>query len=328
MSVSARPENCVQEFSACFGGKGGALSNVLDIEPLRVIAKRASAKVGDDALAERFARIALERLLRDPRSLRPATPAELRKAPSWARAAIERGEELSVYHRNAALAARLNTVARRLADTRAVATADQAARPDAIADIAAARRFLAKFDRVNFDTAAHKALAFSRVLDTWRNNDDARPVCDAQSLVLLTGRIWHRVTSVAELRSVGLELRNCLARTTSNSAYGSQLARGQAQFWVLRDLEGVGLMVAMAPAPRANHFQEVKGPANARIRADHPDLVQLGIAIGVRPPPPEPPPLPPGISAAVLAARSPCRCTLCNPLHLRPPRLRRSSAAP
>lgn len=306
------------------------MSNILDIEPLRRIAKRASANIGDAALAERFAQLALTKLLRDARCVRPATDAEIARAPAWAKAAIERGEEICVYRPNPALAARLNSVARRLADTRAVAAANLSERPDSAADILAAGRFLDKFDRTDFNTAARKALTFSRVREAWRLNDEARRICDAQSLVLLSGRIWHRVTSVVELRKVGQEFRNCLARTTSGGAYGHQLARGQAQFWVLRDLAGAGLMVAMAPAPLATHFQEVKGPGNARIRADDPDLMQLGIAIGVRPPPPapEPPPRPPGISAAVLAARSPCRCTLCNPGLGRALRLRRSGATP
>ncbi len=305
------------------------MSNVLDIEPLRAIARRASAKIGDPNLAERYTRIAVDQMVRDPRCFRPATSTELARAPAWVQTAIERGEEISVYRRNGALAARLNIVARRLADTRAVATADWTARPESGPDILAARLFLAKFDRVNFDTAARKALTYSRVLAAWRDTDDAKPSCDPQSLVLLGGYVWHRLISVVELRRVGAEFRNCLARTTSKGGYGAYLKRGQAQFWVLRDLQGAGLMVAMAPAPLATHFQEVKGPVNARIRADHPALVQLGIAIGVRPTPPEPPPRPPsGISPAVLEARSPCRCMLCNPAHMRPLRLRRGGAAP
>ena len=64
------------------------------------------------------------------------------------------------------------------------------------------------------------------------------------------------------------------------------LARGTAQFWVLRDLEGVGHMVACAPAPMALRFSEVKGPRNTPVSFEHPDLVQLGIALGVRPSPP------------------------------------------
>ncbi|MBL8546720.1 MAG: hypothetical protein JNL81_09650 [Hyphomonadaceae bacterium] len=308
------------------------MSNVIDLEPLRVTVRRAAAKIGNAELAERFTRIATDYMIRDGRCFRPATPAELERAPSWARNAVARGEPVSVYKRSSALTARLNVVARRLADTRAVAAADWTKRTEAGPDILAAGLFLKKFDRVNFDTAARKALAFSRVLSSWRETDDASPSCDAQSLVLLSGQIWHRITSVAELRRIGGEFKNCLARTTSTGGYGASLKRGKAQFWVLRDLAGAGLIVAMAPAPLATFFQEVKGPSNARVRADAPALVQLGIALGVNPPPPEPPkpPRPPvmtipiGILPAVLEARQPCRCSLCDPQL----RLRLSRATP
>lgn len=308
------------------------MSNILDIEPLRIIAARASAKIGDADLAKRYTRIALARMIEHPSALRPATKDDLEHAPAWAIQAFESGAELSVYRRNAALAARINIVAQRIADTRTVAASDLLQRPDGAAIILEARRFLAKFDRVNFDTAARKALIFSRALATWRDNDDARPLCEAQSLVLLSGAIWHRITSLSELRRIGVEFRNCLARATSAGGYGAYLKRGQAQFWVLRNLDGRGLMVVMTQAPLAKRFNEVKGPGNARIAPDHAALIQLGVALGVQPPPPPPPPPPRppsvGISPAVLAARTPCRCRLCDPLYVRAPRLRRSGSAP
>ena len=122
-----------------------------------------------------------------------------------------------------------------------------------------------------------------------------------------------------------------LARTTRDSAYGNQLARGTAQFWVLRDMAGDGLIVAMAPAPLATHFLEVKGPNNVAIRSDNSDLMQLGVLIGVRPRTPEPPPPPSGplsLAATMAALTQPCRCTLCYPLLARPFRLRRNGAGP
>src|SRR5690606_614224 len=128
------------------------------------------------------------------------------------------------------------------------------------------------------------------------------------------------------------EFNNCLARTTRDSAYGSQLKRGAAQFWVLRDMQGKGLIVAMAPAPLATHFLEVKGPNNTPVRADDADLLQLGTLIGVRPRAPEPPPRPPtpsaSLAASIMALAQPCHCTLCAPGLTRPSRLRRSGATP
>lgn len=305
--------------------------NVIDINPLRALAKRASERISDQSVAPRFEKIALDRLLKDPRNFRPARTSDIDKAPDWAKEAHARGEELSVYRPNGALAARLHTVARRIADALFVSQTPESKRPDDAKTITEAREFIAKFGRVNFDTAARKALAFSRVLARWQEEDDAKRVCDSQTLVLLGGLIWRRISSVAELRRVGQEFRNCLARTTRGSAYGSQLAQGRAQFWVLRDVWGKGRIVAMAPAPQATHFLEVKGPNNRPVPSDDDALVQLGLMLGVRPRAPEPPPAPSGpasLAATLAALAQPCRCTLCNPLSSRAFRLRRSGAAP
>lgn len=302
------------------------MPNVIDIGPLRALAKRASDRIGDETIAKRFERITVDRLLRDQRAFRPATEADLARAPDWARQAAARGEEVSVCRRNGALAARVHTVARRVADARRVANTDEAQRPESAAIILAAREFLAKFGRINFDAAARKSLAFSHALAQWREEDDLRKVCEPQALVLLGGFVWHRVTSVSELRKLGREFRNCLARSTTTSAYGGPLVAGRAQFWVLRDLSGAGLIVAMAPAPSATQFVEVKGPNNAPVRADNPQLMQLGIALGVRPLTPEPPSTPPSARALALDAQGPCRCSLCDPLFWQ--RLRRTRAAP
>ncbi len=307
------------------------MPNVIDINPLRALAKRASERIRDQAIAKRFERIAADHLLKDPRNFRPAKKADIEKAPAWAKAAAEAGAELSVWKSNSALAARLHTTARAVADALRVAKTNVARRPDSASTIVAAQKFFAHFNRVNFDTAASKSLAFASTLAAWRESDEQIAVGPAQSLVILGGRIWHRITSVAELRRVGVEFGNCLARTTSAGSYGSQLANGQAQFWVLRDYKGRGLIVAMAGA-RPSSWREVKGPGNALVRYDNSDLTQLGIALGI-PAPPQPPPPPAAsrlaraaISAAVLAVQQPCRCSLCDPLFAQ--RLRRPGATP
>ncbi len=306
--------------------------NVIDVNPLRALAKRASERIGDQVTARRFEKIAFDRLLRDARNFRPARKNDIDNAPAWAREAHARGEELSVYRSNGALAARIHTVARRVAEALTVSQTPPAQRPNDAAAIAEAAEFIAKFSRMNFDSAARKALTFARVHECWKLQDDAMRVCDAQSLVLLGGRVWHRITSIAELREVGSEFHNCLARTTRDSAYGSNLKRGAAQFWVLRDMQGKGLIVAMAQAPLATSFIEVKGPNNTPVRFDNTDLLQLGTLIGIRPRAPEPPPRPPtpsaSLAASIMALAQPCRCTLCSPPLTRPSRLRRSGATP
>lgn len=291
------------------------MANVLDIDPLRALAQRASARIADKAIATRYERLAINQLLTDVRNFRPANPEDLKDAPAWAREAYGRGEEISVFKTNRALAARLHSVARRLADTCRVAAAEEAKHPGDEGRIKDAREFLAKFGRANFDTAAKKSLHFSRLLTVWEDDADATLVCQPRTLVLLNGRSWDRVTSVKDLRALGREFVNCLSRTKRTGGYGAMLVQGAAQFWVLRDVGGKGLVVAMAPAPSATHFMEVKGPRNAPVRLDDADLVQLGLVIGIRPsPPPPPPPFPPaGALVAVRATREPCLCNLCQP---------------
>jgi hypothetical protein len=312
------------------------LPNVLDIDPVRALARRAAARITDEAIAKRYEKLAIDRVLKDPRNFRPVRASELAGAPGWAREAHARGEIVSIYRANKGVCARLHTVGRRLADACTVACTDLRTQPDDRAAIEAARRFLATFKRADFETAARKALAFSRLLESWRTDLDVEAVCPAQTIVLLRGRAWHRITSLVELRKVGREFHNCLSRATRAGSYGGMLVAGCAQFWVLRDLEGKGLIVAMAPAPQATQFTEVKGPGNAHVRADNPDLVELGIAIGVTPPPPSPPPtagarfgeIPPGIVDLLAQLQQPCRCNLCAPRFAPRPRLRQRSAAP
>jgi hypothetical protein len=314
------------------------LPNVLDIDPVRALARRAGARIIDETIAKRYEKLAIDRVLKDPRNFRPIRESELASAPRWAREAHARGEIVSVYKPNRGVCARLHTVGRRLADACTVAFTEPNTQPDDHAAIEAARKFLAKFTRTDFETAARKALDFSRLLAGWEGNLDAKDVCPAQTIVLLRGRVWRRITSVVELRKVGREFHNCLARTTRTGSYGGMLASGRAQFWVLRDLEGKGLIVAMAPAPQATQFSEVKGPGNAYVRADNPDLVELGIAIGVKPPPPPPPPGPPsglrradipgGLMDLLAQLQRPCRCNLCVPRSQPRPRLRQRTSTP
>jgi hypothetical protein len=72
------------------------------------------------------------------------------------------------------------------------------------------------------------------------------------------------------------------------------------------------MIVAMATAPYATRFVEVRGPNNATIYSDHPDLVCLARALGMRPKSPPPPP-PMSGAALALAARQFCQCLRCMP---------------
>jgi hypothetical protein len=302
------------------------MPNVLDAEPLRVFARRASKKIKDPKVAARFERMAFERLLGDERNFRPALPMEIESAPNWVRRAHDRGEALCVFALNRAAASRLHTLARRLAATLEIATANEAKRPRDAATITAAREFLDKLERASYDVIAFKAHNFARVFETWDAERDTDDVCPARAVAATRGRTWLRITSVAQLRSIGREFRNCLARTARSSTYGGGLALGMSQFWVLRDVDGAGLIVALAPAPLATHFIEVRGPLNSMICPDNIDLTKLAAAIGVRPN--TAPPSPPMADAALaLPTGDPaaCRCERCAPRRRTPLRERVST---
>ena len=310
------------------------MPNVLDITPVRALAKRAARKLKDAKIAARFERLAVEDIITNPSNFRAATNTDIQFAPDWARSAFARGDEISVYVPNRSLSARIHAVARRLADTCKVAATNAATRPAQLPRIAAAREFLAKIDRVNFQVAARKAQAFSRLLSSWEDDRDAEPVCGEQTIPATKGRVWLRVTSVARLRMVGREFSNCLARTMRASAYGGMLAQSVAQFWVLREADGTGLVVAMASLTKPYQFMEVKGMRNAPVNRAHVDLARLAHAIGVPPasppPPPPPPPLDGGAAGAARVVRQPCGCMACNPrlAYLARSSLRRRAAAP
>jgi hypothetical protein len=303
------------------------LPNVLDISPINALAARTSRRITNLTVAKRYAKLAADRILRNPRCFRPATEDELSTAPTWVQAALNRGEIISVYRRNAGMATRLYAVARRINDVERLSAMDDVNKPERAATIKEARRFLTKIANANFDDAARKALQLSEILAVWEGAADSTEMCDDQSIVLLSGRIWRRVTSVIALRAVGREFDNCLARTSRSNGYGAMLVGGTAQFWVLRDLNGVGHVVACATAPLATRFIEVKGPRNAHVSYDHPDLLHLGTVLGVRrapprrPAPPRPPlqamrlygEIPAAMREMIEQLQQPCTCSLCQP---------------
>jgi pimeloyl-ACP methyl ester carboxylesterase len=253
------------------------MPNVLDAEPARRAARRAARKIQDEKIATRFEKLAFDRLLADPRNFRLASQDEVDAAPAWARAAAQRGEHLNVcaLSRGAILA--LHGVARQLAQVCALAAMAQAPTPEDGRLIEAAREFLHKIDRVGFDLMARKARMFAG--QHQRLAAAESPLCAPGQVGATQDRIWRRITTLSELRALGRELTNCLARTSETSAYGGRLKDGQAQFWVLRDGRGVALMAAMAPTGDAFDFIEVKGPRNTPVSRTNPDLKCLAKAI-------------------------------------------------
>lgn len=272
------------------------MPNVLDPQPMRGFARRAGLKIEDAAVRRRFERLAFEQLLADPRNFRTATAADLDTAPDWAHRAAARGDVLTVFRLSRSAAARLHFFARQLAATCELAAQHTGKHRQDAAMIIAARWFLTKIERTSFDIATAKARRFARALADLPDERDYEQVCKPAMVSCAFGRCWTRITSVAELRAVGREFRNCLRHVTRDASYALDLQIGAAQFWVLRDSAGKGLIAAMAPAPIATCFVDVRGPGNAPIRADHADLMRLAAAIGVNPEDPPPPPVAPALA--------------------------------
>ncbi len=264
------------------------MCNVLNAKPLRDFAHRAATRIPLQHVAKRFERLVYDQLRRDARNFRPARLVEIETGPAWARTAYAEGQVISTARLNPGVATRMHKIARQLANTCALAIST-AKRPADAAIIAAASAFLERLDRASFDVMALKAAYFSRTLADMLASDDEEMCCEASVVQATCGRYWRRIASVAELRATGREFRNCIARTPREGSYGGMLRHGTAQFWVLRDESGEGRVVAMAPAPFATSFTEVRGPGNAHVNLEHPDLVRLARAIGVRPSSPPPP---------------------------------------
>jgi hypothetical protein len=246
---------------------------------MHAFAQRVAMKINDDRIRARFARMAFERLLGEPSNFRPASAAELDAGPDWPRAARARGDEIFVFTLNRGAAQRLHNMARRIAQTCKLAELDLT-KPGRAAATAEARTFLDKFDRVNFDVASVKSRHFARILAALEDNRDGEALCPPSEIAAEQGRTWRRIVSVAELRAVGCEFRNCLARVGRDSSYTTMFRAQSAQYWVLRDAEGAGSIVAMAALPKPIRFTDVRGPRNAAVASGNPDLAHLAAALG------------------------------------------------
>jgi len=260
--------------------------HIIDVEPLRALAKRAAAKIGDAKVGARFEQFAFARLLSEPSNFRPARADEVAKGAEWAQRAAARGETVLAVARLQSASCKLHVVARRLALACCMAETDASKRPRYAGQIAAARQFLDTIDRASFDVLAQKARRFARQFAGWEDERDKELIWPEQRVNASNRRVWRRVRSLAELRTTGHEFVNCLARLARSSSYARTLLSGVGQFWVLRDEHGKGLILALTFGPPAGGFLEVRGPRNAIIADDDPDLARLSLALsGTFPPP-------------------------------------------
>lgn len=286
------------------------MPNVLDAEPLRAFAQRAAKKIPDAGVRARFERLAYEQLLADAANFRAACAEEIAAAPRWARTAAARDESVFVFKLSRSASTRLHNVARWLGATCELARADLVKQAHLIGPILSARRLIAKIDHAAYSVIADKAHELARAHALIYSDADLAPRCEPRVIAATGDHRWHLITSVAALHAIGREFRNCLARAPHCEQHAASLRVGRRQFWVLRDKNGAGLVVAMADAPAATHFIEVRGPNNAAVRNRQGDLARLGAAIGI---PPEPtPPAQARISAVLREAlRGDCVCPRC-----------------
>lgn len=282
------------------------MPNVLSAEPVGELAHRLASIIPDANVARRFAKLARLQLFADVRNFRPATARELKRAPAWAREASGRGAVISKFVANRTATARLRRVARRLAAICSDITCHAGPTSTQPPTMPAQREFIAKIERASFDTIETKTLTFETERRARIEQAKiAAPLYPVIEIYSSPGRTWRRITSLEELWRVGNEFGNCLARSSRhNGGYARRLREGYAHFWVLRDAKGKGLIVLMANVAE-NRIVEVRGPRNAIIPLDDPDLKQLALARGLlRPhdpfdPPPGPRPPRPSMAAAL-----------------------------
>ncbi|GAN00270.1 hypothetical protein U91I_03935 [alpha proteobacterium U9-1i] len=276
---------------------------VVDIAPVAECARRLADKIAcNPAVAAHYQKRAHQQLLADPRNFRSAAPEDLEAAPAWAKDKAESGAPLHVFAPSRASLARLRRVARQLQETCAEAIyldalprAQLSSRDAEILDMA--QEFIAKIQRPDFAALEAKSKYFA--LERKARMDFARahdPICEKEHVYAGPSRRWHRIRSVAEMWAVGEEFNNCMARTSSQApGFARDLRNGAAHFFVLRNRAKRGLMVAVGYPARAQ-IDDIRGPDNAHVASDDPNLTMLCAARGWRAPPPRP-------SAEALAAR-------------------------
>lgn len=262
--------------------------NILDAAPIDAMARRMAAKIPLEGPAARIARLIFEYLSADLRNFRNATAVELLTAEPWARREIAAGRPVLVFASNRASAARVRRFAEAVRDTCAEVdhlTALEPITPREEELKRAAADFIAKLDRASFETIELKARMFARGY-TRRQEDKraARRLCADEEVFSSPGRVWRRITSVADLWGVGKEFGNCLTRASRHGGgFSRRMTEGDAQFWVLRDQNGKGLMVVMIYMLE-RRIAEARGPRNAPVFADDPDLAALARAKGFKAP--------------------------------------------
>jgi|CXWL01.1.fsa_nt_gi hypothetical protein len=259
---------------------------VLDRAPVAEKARAIAGKIDDPVVAARFAKVAFEQLLADPRNVRAAEEADLIGAAAWARRKFKRGVPLYVFSPCQSSLARLRRVARQLQQT-----CDEALYLGTLGKPSGRERmmrdlmceFISKIVKPDFATLDVKSRLFARErkarIDLLRA---AEPVCEDEEIYAAPGLVWRRLISVAQMWAVGAEFHNCMARGSANSAaYARHLRSGIGHFFVLRDHTGKGVMVALG-YPNLTKLEDVRGPGNVQIDPDSPALVVLAEARGWR----------------------------------------------
>jgi hypothetical protein len=215
-------------------------------------------------------------LFNDVRNFRPAKPNELANGGDWIYRALIEGAEISVFAPSATLKRQLARVARNLADACAEAEEFSTRAPREPSHAAAVREFIAKIERVSFAIVAIKARRFAaarrvRIKDA----EFSTKLCAPAIVFASSNRQWRRLISVGEMRSAGREFHNCLAQANVHGRiYGERMQQGRVEFWVLRKACGEGLMIAVADVVE-KIIGDVRGPCNAPIPSDDPDLMCL-----------------------------------------------------
>lgn len=267
---------------------------VIDPSPISALARKIAGRISHGGARKRMEILIFRALKQDVRCLRALDAEELEQAPDWARAKAEAGVTVYEFAPARAVVRKLQGLARGIEaafqeliqlDGAAAASLDE----DALRHRELLHAFFDKIGKASQETLEQKSRAFTAAraarAELARANER---LCPDEEIFSAPGRTWRRLTTEGQLRQAGRALHNCMARKNTHSLkYVEELRGGHAHFFVLYDHKGAALMAVRA-LPNEMRIAEAKGPFNAKIISDDPDLTILAQARGWRTPPPLP----------------------------------------
>lgn len=258
------------------------MPHLIDAQPVREASAKIAALIPDPAARRRFQSLLIGRLFEDEECARPLLLEELAlcadrviahasEAPLMAfdppRAKILQARRHARILRDALL---------ERDDLRALKPPLQ---PRIDMTLRIAEEWTLKMQRMSYDALLEKArylLSERRV--RLRAERDEQPLFPPQEIAASPGRTWQRIVSVADLRRVGRDLRNCLAGPSGQRhGYVQRLREDITRFWALHDGTRIARAV-LAVDTKSGAVKEARSFRNAPFVLDGADFSALVVA--------------------------------------------------